>query len=236
MSILPLDPNRIFDEENLGRMTAYFPLVGLAFGVVLIVVDKLAGLFLPLGVINILLVIVLLLVSGGLHLDGLMDTADGLGSGRSRERKLEIMRDSRVGSWGVIAAVSIILLKLSLIQSVPLRLRFFAWLLTPTLGRWAIVYSIMSYPYARKEPGLGKVFAENTGYRELAIASAIALIPSLLLLGFRGLLLFIGIATITLIISRAIAQKLGGMTGDTYGAMNELMEVITLMLFVIITS
>lgn len=227
LSRLPV-PAIPFKEESLGRSTAFFPLVGLVFGAILAIFWWLAGQLFSPPVIAAMIVVGLVILTGGIHLDGFMDSADGLFSGRSTERKLEIMRDSRVGAFGVLAVICLFLLKFSLLQSFPGTVMFKVLLLTPVLSRWGMAYAIFTFPYARPE-GLGKLYAVYTGKRELLLASFIAVAIAGFTLGPVGLWLMALSGVLTLFLGKVIAGELGGLTGDTYGAINEILEVIILL-------
>ena len=129
----------------------YWPYLALLYGIL--------SPFIPLVPLMLILVIAEFLITGGLHADGLMDTSDGLFSGRERDRKLEIMKDSRIGSFGVVAFVFVTLLKWQLLTAIPTA-EFIpmALIMMPLMSRWSLVLSIRSYPYAR-EQGMGAAFA-----------------------------------------------------------------------------
>lgn len=145
--------------EDFGKSVAAFPYVGLVIGLILALLYGILSPFIPLVPLMLIIVVAEFLITGGLHADGLMDTSDGLFSGRERERKLEIMKDSRIGSFGVVAFVFVTLLKWQLLTAIPTA-EFIpmALIMMPLMSRWSLVLSIRSYPYARKE-GMGAAFA-----------------------------------------------------------------------------
>lgn len=228
LTILPLYHNKEVDNQELARSVSYYTLVGLALGIIS------GGICLGLHSIGLTLsadvmaIIALVVLTGGLHLDGLMDTADGLFSGRSRERKLEIMKDSRVGAMGVIAFGTVILLKIAFLSEINGELKYTALLLAPAAGRWAMVYGITCYPYARTSGGLGACL-ESAGKKQMAIASITLIIATLGLVGATGVVLLGAVFLAAWTISKYITKCLGGMTGDTYGATGELIETWTLL-------
>lgn len=227
LSRLPV-PDIPFKGESLGRSTAFFPLVGLVFGVILAAFWWLAGWLFPPPVIAAMIVVGLVVLTGGIHLDGFMDSVDGLFSGRSRERKLEIMRDSRVGAFGVLALACLFLLKFTLLLGLPGDVLLNMLLLVPVLSRWGMVYAIFTFPYARPE-GLGKLYASYTGKRELLLATLTAVAVAGFTLGPVGLWLMALSGALTLLLGKAVAVELGGLTGDIYGAINEVLEVMLLL-------
>jgi adenosylcobinamide-GDP ribazoletransferase len=223
---LPL-PAVSFDEEAFGRSTALYPLAGLVLGGILAAFWLLTAPFLPAPLMAALLVVGMVVLTGGIHLDGFMDSIDGLFSGRSRGRKLEIMRDSRVGAFGVLGLVCLLLIKYNLYlcltrESLPLLL-----LVVPALSRWCIILAIAHFPYAREE-GLGKLHGAYTGKREVAIATLTAAAASGAALGAAGGCLLVVGGALTFFTGIRVTRALGGLTGDIYGFINEVMEVCLL--------
>ena len=158
LTILPVKRN--FTSKQIGRSTAYFPVVGLIIGAILLGLHYLLHFLLPAGIVNALLLTVLVVLSGGLHLDGLADTIDGLAGHRTPERRLEIMRDSHIGGIGAVGLFLFLIIEYVALNSIPDKWMPFTLLLAPTVSRWAMVYSIFTYPYARPE-GLGKAFKQG---------------------------------------------------------------------------
>lgn len=231
---IPLPGKGDSDLESLGSSSAWFPLVGLFIGGLLVLCNWLLADVFPASVVAGLLIAASVLVTGGLHMDGLMDSADGLMVAREREKTLEIMRDSRVGAMGVIAAVVVVLIKWTLFTAVldsgDHRLVLASLLLVPVLGRWAMVVGLFLFPYARSEFGLGRVFAGGTGRLQMIISSLITLAAAWLLFETVGLLSLLGVLAFTAAVSYSIFRRIGGLTGDTYGALEELGEVVSLLL------
>jgi len=144
------------------------------------------------------------------------------------------MRDSRVGGFGVVGGCFLILLQYVALTVVPNEHRIAALLLMPTIARWTMVYAIFAYPYAR-EQGMGKIFQEGTNWPWLAIATAITLASCLGLMGLNGLAVMTAAMLVALLMANWLSGKLGGLTGDAYGAINELVEVSVLILIPLIT-
>ena len=215
------------DEKRLGKSMAYFPIMGLILGGILILVNWGFSIFLAPLVADVLTIIALIILTGALHIDGFIDTIDGLAGGKSKEEILKIMRDSQVGAFGIIGIVSLIMLKLVLLHKIPLEIKKEAILLFPVMGRWAMVIAGSLSIYARKK-GTGKAFVDYCGRKELIIASLIALIITGGFLKILGLEPFFFILALTLLLTRFISKRIEGMTGDTLGAVNEIMEVGTL--------
>ena len=217
-------------EETLGQTVAWFPLVGLLLGSILFLSTCLFKLFFPSAICAALVLLIHFIVTGGFHLDGVADTADGLMSGKSeREKVFSIMKDSFLGSMGATALVLLLLLKYSaltvIISKAPLTLIIF-----PILGRYAIVQLTFSSTYARAEGGLGAIFTNHCSQREWFLASIISLISGLLFAGFAGLLSCFAIALYVVIIHYAAKRRLGGVTGDILGYVCESGEALALLI------
>src|SRR5512136_341207 len=147
---------------------------------------------LPGSVVNVILVAGLAVCSGALHLDGLADTLDGIAGHRTPERRLEIMRDSRIGGFGAIGIALFLIIEYVLLNSTSGSHHLFALILSPVLSRWAMVNTLFVYPYARKE-GLGKVYKESVGWRQFVVATVIAVFISLLLFRWAGIVILFGV-------------------------------------------
>ncbi|HMM20315.1 MAG TPA: adenosylcobinamide-GDP ribazoletransferase [Selenomonadales bacterium] len=208
---------------GFGHSVRYFPLVGAVIGSVLAAAYWLAEGYLPNHVLAAGLVVLEIVLTGGIHTDGLMDTADGVFSGRSRERMLEIMKDSRVGANGVAVFGCVLLLKTSLILDLPPGSAAATLFLMPMLGRMAMVAGITLFPYARPE-GMGKAFAEYAGRKAFWIALGLTLIL-LAPLGWPALVAASAAALFTWLFAGYVTRLLGGLTGDVYGAIAELSEL-----------
>ncbi len=235
LQFLTIFPIRLNASTNaLRRSIAYFPLVGMLIGGILYGLDELFQLAFPVSLVNILLIIALAAMTRGLHLDGFIDTCDGLAGGHSPERRLAIMRDSRVGSFGVVGGCLLILLQYVALTVVPTDYRMEALLLMPTMGRCAMAYAMVAFPYAR-EQGLGKIFQEGKKWPWLVIATAITLGSCLGLMWLEGLAVMAAAMVIAMLTAYWLSKKLGGLTGDSYGAINELVEISVLILIPLIT-
>jgi adenosylcobinamide-GDP ribazoletransferase len=225
------------DMAAFGRSVRFFSLVGCVAGILLAIAALLTAGWLPGTVRSTLLVFLAVLITGGLHCDGLMDTADGVMSGRSRERVLEIMKDSRVGAFGVIAIIFLLLGKWSLIHDMPESLLVYALVSMMAIGRFAMTAVIVFFPYARPE-GMGKAFAEHAGKSSFFVA-ALTLAGMVLVFYFVGgvfvACVAVGASLAALLFAlwagSRLTRFLGGLTGDTYGAVTELSEMLVLAVF-----
>jgi len=216
-------------EKELSRSSYYFPIVGLMAGGVAAAVCFGLDRVLPPLASSAILVCLLIAVSRALHMDGLADTADGLLSSRPREQILEIMRDSRTGAMGVVAVVCVILLKTALFASVaPDDTRWKIALLMPVAGRCAMVATMAVFRYARPEGGLATVFAVNGARRWLLLAWAVVVVVGAgwLLAGLTGLVAGAASTGAGLLVGAYCHRRLGGYTGDSLGATNEIVECV----------
>jgi adenosylcobinamide-GDP ribazoletransferase len=227
------------DEMSFGRSVRFFPLVGMVAGMILLLAAQLTGGWMPATVRTVFLVTLGVFITGGLHCDGLMDTADGLFSGRSPERMLEIMKDSRVGSFGVIAIILLLLWKGSLIHDMPASLLGAALVSMMTLGRFAMVLDILYFPYARPE-GMGKAFSLYAGKGALwasllAVAGLLGGIYAVMgpFVCWVAAVATVGVALFAFWFGNWAMRKVGGLTGDLYGAVTELSELLVLLVFVL---
>lgn len=209
-------------EEDLGRSMVYFPFAGLLISFLLVVSSFILN-PLPRLVSGVIILIISIIISGGIHLDGLADTCDGFYGNGSKEKVLEIMRDSRVGVMGVIGIVFILLLKFSLLVSIPQSLLWKALIMMIVFGRWAQNLACYASCYARSK-GKAKCFIEYADRGEFFKATLFTLVLFLLIMGLKGLILFAISVVPVLMFIKYTKKKIGGMTGDTIGAVNEIAE------------
>ncbi|SDN27332.1 cobalamin-5'-phosphate synthase [Paenibacillus sp. yr247] len=249
---LPIPVQIDYTDRVFSRSVIFYPLAGCIIGLLLLLAGEGLTLILPALPAAVLLLGFWVVLTGGLHLDGLMDTSDGILSHRPREQMLEIMKDSRVGAMGVIVCVLQLLLKFSLLYTL-LDIRqiggsegvCFLLAIVPIWSRWFMVASIYGWPYARRDAGLGSLFRGVNKWHvfssalvalltttlfsemeDLGIAASALSHPSIwaVVLSFA-----LGTALAGWILAAYMSRKLGGLTGDTYGALNELLETILLL-------
>jgi adenosylcobinamide-GDP ribazoletransferase len=222
-----------FSETGLGRAGAFFPAVGLFLGAIMWGVDALLHPFFPTTLWSVVLVATLAILSRGLHLDGLADSADGLLGSTDQQRRLAIMKDSRIGTFGTLAVMLVLLLKTRAFDVLHDRDRTIALLLAPVLGRWACVAMAYVAQPARPE-GLGVMFVRGTHFREFCFATAFSLILVLFWLKMQGFLVLTPLVILTFGFTRYCQRRLGGVTGDTLGALGELVETVALCFFAVL--
>lgn len=261
MTRIPV-PKTEYDEEKLGKSMKYFPVVGIIVGFILLFfciifnfIFKNLNYSTALPLMILVVILTDLITTGALHLDGLADTFDGIFSYRSKHKMLEIMKDSRLGSNGALALILYFLLKFVLFYSLIIESReltLYAIMTYPVVSRFCSVVSCASSPYARGS-GMGKTFVDNTKTCGLIVATIITLlytigmlfIPFILFTNYSLPIQFM-IQTILVIViiaillalfayafSKLIERKIGGITGDTLGALLEISSLVYIFLILI---
>jgi adenosylcobinamide-GDP ribazoletransferase len=236
-------------EGDLAKSMSHFPLIGFLLGFLLINVDKVCDLLvLPPVIGNFILVMLLVVMTRALHVDGLADTLDGLMGGTSRNTRLAIMKDSRIGTAGVLGIIFALLMKYICLNNIynPINLmaseKAEALFVAPMLARWSQTIVVFKGNYGR-DNGMGKAFVGHLRASSFTYASMTAIGLSAFVVirtELKTLVLFfcliIGVVLFTLLAKRYLIGKLGGVTGDAIGAVNELNEVLVLLLFVVFSS
>jgi len=233
LTIAPIRIKKIRDE-HMGWAIVYFPVIGLLLGLVLCGVNYLliSAQFDPLAV-NIILVVLLIAITGALHLDGLSDAFDGLFSGKKGQEILNIMRDPHVGSMGVLAVISILLLKISFLSAVRPETKNLALLLMCVLSRWSMALSLFSFPYAR-EDGKAKIFVVGMNKKIFVAATLMAIGVTFIISRTIGPIAFALTAVFAYLADLWVKKKIGGITGDTIGAVSEVSEIVVLFVIIVL--
>jgi adenosylcobinamide-GDP ribazoletransferase len=216
--------------ENLANSMAFFPLVGMLMGALLVLLRRLFY-CLPVSSLlaDTLVLIFWIWLSGGLHLDGFADSVDGFLGGHNQEEILKIMKDSSTGAKGVVALVSLLLLKFVLLVEMPLFLKDAALFFTPVIGRWSMVIAAFLGKPARLKDSMGKLFMDYVSWREVVFASLTMAVIGILLFRLYFLpLVMVGIGLVLLILKYS-QKRIGGISGDILGAINEIVEVFGLL-------
>ncbi|WP_223588105.1 adenosylcobinamide-GDP ribazoletransferase [Neobacillus bataviensis] len=211
------------------KSPVYFPLIGLLIGGLLCLAMLGFGKLFLAPVNAFLIVLVWIWITGGLHIDGWMDLADGLGSNRSREQMLEIMKDSRVGAMGVIAAICLIAGKIVAVYEVVEIHEPLILVLSPWMARFLLICAIKFWPY-RNESGLGSGLSAFLSYPIMLIHLILILLISYWAAGLNGIMLLFMTSLLTLLFILNIYRKLNMLTGDCYGAIVEWSECVSLFL------
>lgn len=220
ISFLTILPFGFPDGRKAGWSFAWYPLVGLLIGGLLIIVAHLSPFDSLLT--SALILLAWIIITGGLHLDGFSDSCDGLLATVKPDRRLEIMKDPRTGSWAVIGLIILLLVKWLAIGTVPIDLL----IIPPLLGRWAMVLAVYSFPYARQS-GLGGYFRDGLDTPQVLMATTIAFVVCT---HFDTTMLMISVFCFVWLFGKWASKRLGGgITGDVYGAICELTEVLCLL-------
>lgn len=228
-SFLTIIPLGYGENRQPGWSFAWYPLVGLFIGGCLALTAHFSP-YTP-NLTAALVLIIWVILTGGLHLDGFGDACDGVLATVDPPRRLDIMKDPRTGSWAVIGLVLLLIAKWSAIPTITPLLLF----VPPIIGRWVMVLAAYAFPYARST-GLGGYFRQGLGQLQVALASGITVI-SVSVIVRDVLLVAILLATagfVVMVLGRWTARRLGGgITGDVYGALCELTELVSLLLLTI---
>jgi len=225
LTIVPI-PGAAASSEGPGAAAAWFPIVGLAIGALLFVVDDVASaLFFP-SLAAALVVAAWKTVTGGLHLDGLADCLDG-SMGRDAEHRLAIMRDSRIGAFGAIGLVLVVILMVAAVAGLDPSMRGRALLVAPVVAR--AVPPILARVFPAVASGQGAAFRMDLPPRAPVIAGVTAVLVAAALLGARGVAACVIAAIVAFVFGRLMTRRLGGVTGDVHGAAIELTELSVLL-------
>lgn len=227
LTILPVRIEAGLNEKDFGASLIYFPLVGLLTGLLLCGCFFLFS-FLPDAVRAALILLVSIVISGGIHLDGFADTCDAFYGNKPKEKILEIMRDSHIATMAVIGLCALLLLKFSLLANIPARYLWKLLILMPIFSRYCQVIACVSCGYARND-GKAKYFVEYAGRKEFLIATVFTALFSLLLMKLKGVSLLALCLFFAWLFIMRIKRRIGGMTGDTIGAISEAAEVFVLL-------
>jgi adenosylcobinamide-GDP ribazoletransferase len=228
LTIAPLLVRRPPAPRELGRAVGFFPVVGLLLGGLLLGLDEILCWLWPSSIRAAVVLLCWVLLTGALHLDGLLDTCDGLLGGHTPEKRLLIMRDERVGAFAVVGGTLVLLIKYLALAETQDRLG--AYLLAPALGRWGMVVAIVFFPYARAE-GLGRSMKDHAGWREVGLATLAAVAACWLVAREMGLLALGLAGAATWLLASFALRRLPGLTGDIYGAICEILETLILLMF-----
>jgi adenosylcobinamide-GDP ribazoletransferase len=213
--------------NEVGRSAIFFPVVGLILGLILVLINFLLLPFASAGLLSVILVSLLTFMTRGLHLDGVGDTFDGLGAGGDRERVLSIMDDSHTGVFGLIAIVLVLFFKIHALESIDVD-RWRALLLAPILGRWAMV--LLAYRSKPAKAGLGSNLVDHLQTKHFLLATLLTLLLAAVISRGNGIVMMAWVAAFTILSKNYFHRRLGGVTGDIFGAVGELSETSVMVL------
>lgn len=233
---LPIRTQGKWQEQKIANSVLYYPLVGALIGALLWFVAHLFNGFSPILAAAVLLLL-WVLISGGLHLDGLADSADAWAGGYGdKQRSLDIMQDPAAGPFAVVVLVLLLLLKFSALSVLIESKQFYLLMVAPVLGRLSVIVLFLTTPYVRKN-GLGDAMAKYFNRRHAYVVVAITILSSLLVFPSMAFMLVIALSFIALYALRYLMlQRLDGMTGDTIGASLEVTETVALFSLALIFS
>jgi adenosylcobinamide-GDP ribazoletransferase len=238
LTVFTVKKDHEVDENDLARSMVYFPFVGFVIGIVLVYADKVLLRLFPDTISNIFLILLSVLITRALHIDGLADSIDGIMGGKDWESRLAIMRDSRIGTAGVVSIFFVLLIKYICLNNLFDEYKAAALLTAPAFSRWAQMLMMFEANYGR-ENGMGKAFVGHVRLGGLITASVITVgLSGFVIYQYNtrtavlavGIPLAVGLATFFWRLF--VVRKVGGITGDSVGAISEMNEALTLLLFV----
>lgn len=230
LTTIPINHKRglQFDDKDIAGATVLFPVIGFIIGMILFSIYLILTPFFSFQITSGIILTGWICITGALHLDGLMDTVDGINGGKNKEEILNIMEDTHTGAKGVVAVTLLLIIKFVLILHLVSSAKLSNLIYAPITSRWGIVLGCSLIPYAR-DKGMGK-FGSFVRYPHILGATIIALIPGIILLGSFSFILLSGIGILSFLWSLYLRKKIGGFTGDTLGALNEMGEVLALLI------
>ncbi|MCQ9205718.1 MAG: adenosylcobinamide-GDP ribazoletransferase [Omnitrophica bacterium] len=228
LTILPVNIKSEIKSQDFGKSLLYFPLVGVLIGLFLSAVS-LTWHFLPQVVSSALIILASIIISGAIHLDGFADTCDGFYGARTKAKMLEIMRDSHIGVMGVSAIACVLLLKFSLILAIQKNFLSTTLILMTASSRWSQSFACSISNYARRN-GKAKYFIEYARKKDFFMGTLFIIGLFLLLMKLKGLIVLATFIPLIFLCINYLRKRIGGMTGDTIGATNEIAEVLILLI------
>jgi adenosylcobinamide-GDP ribazoletransferase len=221
---LPIRTDRIA-SDHVAHSYYFYPVIGFLIGIAAVAVRRILMMVFPASFSITLVLAFLIWISGGLHEDGLADVADGMGGGWTRDERLTIMKDSRIGAFGASALILAVLAKYAaLIAMNPARLDS-SIVLAQVLGRWAFLPMGYFNCYARE--GLGSQFMKGLAAKAVVVATAVSACAAALLCRVQGVLALGMAAALIILASLYFRRRIGGITGDCFGAIFQFVEIVT---------
>ncbi len=233
---IPVNIDIEFDENSFSRGIIFAPVIGLLIGVIIAGIYIVAG-FTGRPIIAVLAAVIAeIIITGGLHLDGLADTFDGIFSNRPKEKILRIMKDSRIGTNGTLSLILIIVSKIWLMLIINTNYIVPCLIIMPALSRMNITWTAGMSTYARKEKSAAASIVNNTGMKEIVITTVIAAAPCAALLQLLSAPAVAAVIIFVILFTAYVKKKIGGITGDIIGAVIELSELIFLITVIVCES
>jgi len=234
LTILPFNIKGKVEDKDLGGSLIYFPIVGFLIGLFLVGIAYISG-FLPSLVTSVLILAAWIAITGGIHLDGFADTCDGFYGNRSRKDILKIMRDSRIGTMGAAGVTMLLLFKFAALSSIRPEGLWKVLIVTAVSARWSQIFACSASGYARDE-GKAKYFIQYAKRTDVFAGALFTLAINWFLMGAKGIILFALLAVVVFLFVQYVKRKIGGMTGDTIGATNEIAEAAMLLFSLIVVN
>ncbi|MCY6372181.1 adenosylcobinamide-GDP ribazoletransferase [Clostridium ganghwense] len=232
MTRIPININLPCEQEDFRRGTIFLPLVGAVIGLIQWLIYFVLIQRLPMTITAVFVVLTGVLLTGALHVDGLGDSCDGFFAFKGKDRIIEIMKDSRIGTYACIAVVFDILIKITSLSCINDTRTALIIIAVPIIGRASLV-TISFIGNTAKKTGSGNLFIGNVGKIEISAALIIAAALVFLLVGIeKGSILIAASLILTFLFNKFCRSKIDGITGDNLGANNELNEILVLVLFI----
>jgi len=231
MTIFPTPSSGEDDPKQIGRAAPYFPIIGLIIGMILARLYNLFQLAFPIPIAGALLLTSLVIITGAHHLDGLIDTCDAMAAGKTKGQRLLIMSDTRVGAFGIAGAVLILILKYAAILG---SAGTATLVIFPLVSRWTLCSAIIIFPSAKNE-GAGFAVKQGADLKGFIFATLITALIMVLLTGLvTGLAIMVSLFAMICCLGLLMTRLFGGLTGDCYGALVEIGEVLTILAAIVL--
>jgi adenosylcobinamide-GDP ribazoletransferase len=228
LTIIPVRINKVIEQE-ISESAAYFPLVGLLLGLLLAGLNNLLAIYgFNAMATSAIIVVASIILTGGMHLDGLCDTFDAISSGKDKEEMLAIMKDPHIGALGAISVTCALLLKIFLLAGLDTTKRSLALILMAILSRWCIVAIMPLFSYARQE-GKAKAYMLRVNKKTVLWATLLTALLASFVCPLKSFIVMAMAVIIAYLFAKLIFRNLGGITGDTLGAINEITELTVLL-------
>lgn len=228
---IPINMEIDIKEDDFSTAIVYFPIIGLIISIVNVLTYLLFS-EISTGLLAVVMVVLVsVLITGAFHVDGLADTCDGIFSARKKDRMLEIMKDSRLGTNGAVAIFFDLMLRIALLSSLSETQIIKVILVTPIISKTMV--AVLAYISPKRENGLGGLFVGKVTKKNAIIALLICVISSFLISGYMALIIILLNVVLIIIYRNYILSKLGVITGDILGAANEISEIFVLFIFLI---
>lgn len=228
---LPVNINVDYDRKNLTKATFYFPFIGMLIGAIAAIIYYVFS-FINNDMAALCTVLSLVVTTGGLHMDGLSDTADGFFSSRPKEKILDIMKDSRVGAFGVIAIVMDLLFKYVVIKSMDKNMAMVYIILSSGISR-SMVAMFFSFGKSPRKGGMGDMLINKDSKKYFIVSAIIFILIGAFIAKYNFLVVILTVIIFSLLFMRYSYKIIGGVTGDVFGANAELCEILALIGFVV---